>query len=134
MLSHQLEGQLGQLLSLACRSAIPVCTAFPAVFIEKTTPTQEELTALIVLTVGVMVMVWEGSATGSITGIILAIAATVCNAAMMSTSGKVCSALIGGALRCCAWLSSSQHSLDVCLWRGMNSSATGVYEPHALQC
>ena len=85
----QSEEPLEQLLSPACRSAIPVCTAVLAVFIEKKTPTQEELTALIVLTLGVMVTVWEGSATGSITGIMLAIGATVCNAAMMSTSGKV---------------------------------------------
>ena len=75
-----------------------MCTAVLAVFIEKKTPTQEELTALIVLTLGVMVTVWEGSATGSITGIMLAIGATVCNAAMMSTSGKVCCAANRGAL------------------------------------
>ena len=71
-----------------------MCTAILAVFIEKTTPTREELTALIVLTLGVMGAVWEGSATGSITGIMLAIGAAVCNAAMMSTSGKVGSALM----------------------------------------
>ena len=82
-----------QLLSPACRSAIPVCTAILAVFIEKTTPTREELTALIVLTLGVMVAVWEGTATGSVTGIMLCIGATLSNAAMMSTSGKVHSAV-----------------------------------------
>ncbi len=89
MLLHQPERRLWQPLSPACRSAIPVCTAVLAVFIERTTPTREELTALIVLTLGVMVTVWEGSATGSITGIMLAVGATICNAAMMSTSGKV---------------------------------------------
>ena len=78
-----------QLVSPACRSAIPVCTAVLAVFIEKTTPTREELTALVVLTAGVMVAVWEGTATGSLTGIMLCMGATLSNAAMMSTSGKV---------------------------------------------
>lgn len=73
------------------RSAIPVCTATLAIFIEKKVPTGEEALGLIVLTLGVMVAVWEGSVSGSVTGLILCCAGTVCNAAMMSTAGKVMS-------------------------------------------
>ena len=78
-------------VSLCYRSAIPVCTAVLAVFIEKKVPTGEEATGLIVLTLGVMVAVWEGSVSGSVTGLALCCAGTVCNAAMMSTAGKVMS-------------------------------------------
>ncbi len=78
-------------VSLCYRSAIPVCTAVLAVFIEKKVPTGEEATGLIVLTLGVMVAVWEGSVSGSVTGLVLCCAGTVCNAAMMSTAGKVMS-------------------------------------------
>lgn len=38
-----------------------------------------------------MVAVWEGSVSGSVTGLLLCCAGTVCNAAMMSTAGKVMS-------------------------------------------
>lgn len=73
------------------RSAIPVCTATLAIFIEKKVPTGEEAIGLVVLTLGVMVAVWEGSVSGSLTGLLLCCAGTVCNAAMMSTAGKVMS-------------------------------------------
>ena len=76
---------------LCCRSAIPVCTAILAIFIEKKVPTGEEALGLLVLTLGVMVAVWEGSVSGSVTGLLLCCAGTVCNAAMMSTAGKVMS-------------------------------------------
>ncbi|KAA6421352.1 MAG: hypothetical protein FRX49_08629 [Trebouxia sp. A1-2] len=75
-------------LNQVIRSAIPVCTATLAVFIEKKIPTGEEATGLIILTLGVMVAVWEGSVSGSVTGLLLCCAGTVCNAAMMSTAGK----------------------------------------------
>ncbi|KAL0040726.1 hypothetical protein WJX79_003172 [Trebouxia sp. C0005] len=78
-------------LNQVIRSAIPVCTATLAVFIEKKIPTGEEATGLIILTLGVMVAVWEGSVSGSVTGLLLCCAGTVCNAAMMSTAGKVMS-------------------------------------------
>ena len=68
-----------------------MCTATLAVFIEKKVPTGEEAAALIVLTLGVMLAVWEGTVAGSATGLLLCCAGTVCNAAMMSTAGKVMS-------------------------------------------
>lgn len=74
-----------------CRSAIPVCTAVMAIFIEHRVPSREEATGLVVLTAGVMVAVWEGSVSGSATGLLLCCTGTVCNAAMMSTTGKVMS-------------------------------------------
>lgn len=82
------------MLTLSCcdfRSAIPVCTATLAIFIEKKVPTGEEALGLVVLTLGVMVAVWEGSVSGSVSGLLLCCAGTVCNAAMMSTAGKVMS-------------------------------------------
>ena len=78
-------------LSVSCRSATPVCTATLAVFIEKKVPTGEEAAGLILLTLGVMLTVWEGTVSGSVTGLLLCCAGTVCNAAMMSTAGKVMS-------------------------------------------
>lgn len=91
MLHASFELLICQLVSLCYRSAIPVCTATLAVFIEKKIPTGEEATGLIILTLGVMVAVWEGSVSGSVTGLLLCCAGTVCNAAMMSTAGKVMS-------------------------------------------
>ena len=46
---------------------------------------------LAVLSVGVMVSVWEGIAFGSTPGILLCAAGTVCNAAMMCSMGKIMS-------------------------------------------
>lgn len=77
--------------SVRCRSAIPVCTAILAIFIERKVPSREEAVGLVVLTAGVMVAVWEGTVSGSVTGLVLCCTGTVCNAAMMSTTGKVMS-------------------------------------------
>lgn len=62
-----------------------------AISIEHKIPSREEAIGLIVLTAGVMVAVWEGSVSGSMTGMLLCCTGTVCNAAMMSTTGKVMS-------------------------------------------
>jgi len=50
-----------------------------AVLIESRTPTRAELTALLVLTIGVMLSVWEG-AKGSSRGITYAVMGTISNA------------------------------------------------------
>ena len=73
------------------RSSIPVCTAIVAIFIEKKVPSGEETISLVMLTLGVIVAVWEGSASGSMTGLVLCCMGTVCNAAMISTAGKIMS-------------------------------------------
>ncbi|KAL0054475.1 hypothetical protein WJX82_009428 [Trebouxia sp. C0006] len=78
-------------LNQVIRSSIPVCAAVSAVVIEKKVPSATEATALLVLTAGVMMAVFEGSVTGSTAGILLCICGTVCNAAMICTSGKLLS-------------------------------------------
>lgn len=52
-------------------------------------PTGFEVLSLVVLTVGVVLSIWEGSLSGSTTGISIAIASTFCGAAMLNFSGKV---------------------------------------------
>ena len=46
---------------------------------------------MLLLTAGVMLAVWEGTATGTWEAILLCLTGTVCNAAMMSTTGKLLS-------------------------------------------
>lgn len=74
-----------------CRSFIPVLCCILAIFIENKIPTGKEIGSLVVLSLGVMIAVWEGSVNGSPRGIMLCIIGTVCNAAMMSTSGRILS-------------------------------------------
>lgn len=78
-------------LCLNCRSAIPVCTATLAILIEHRIPSHSEAIGLILLSAGVMTTVWEVSASGSMTGVLLCCAGTVCSSAMMSTTGKIMS-------------------------------------------
>ena len=54
-------------------------------------PTGFEVLSLVVLTLGVVLSIWEGSIAGSPTGICIALASTFCGAAMLSFSGKVTS-------------------------------------------
>ncbi len=68
---------------------MPVAVAMLSAVIEHKIPTLAEVVALTVLSIGVMIAVWEGSVTGSVTGLILCIAALFSNAAMISTTGKV---------------------------------------------
>lgn len=62
-----------------------------AIYIENKLPTRKEVGSLVLLSIGVMIAVWEGAIHGSPHGIMLCIIGTVCNAAMMSTSGRVLS-------------------------------------------
>ncbi|KAK9821748.1 hypothetical protein WJX81_002035 [Elliptochloris bilobata] len=77
-------------LNQVIRSSIPVMTALLAVVVESKVPTRFEAAALVVLCAGVMLTVWEGLA-GSAVGILLCLAGTVSNAAMMTMSGRVLS-------------------------------------------
>jgi len=61
------------------------------VLVEGKYPTQQEFTALLVLTVGVMIAVWQGTITGKPYAIFFCIMGTICNGAMMTFSGKVLS-------------------------------------------
>lgn len=78
-------------ISGACRASIPVFTCLLAVFIENKVPTRGEAMSLVILTVGVMIAVWEGTVKGSPRAILLCLGGTISNAAMMTTSGKVLS-------------------------------------------
>lgn len=71
------------------RSAIPVVTCLLAILVESRYPSGQELAALITLTVGVMLAVWQGTVTGKPYAIIFCLVGTVCNGAMMTFSGKV---------------------------------------------
>jgi drug/metabolite transporter (DMT)-like permease len=71
-----------------CRSAIPVATALLAVGIEGKTPTSKEFGALLVLTSGVMISVWEGLH-GSVLGIVFA------------CSSECVASLVMGCTICC---------------------------------
>lgn len=75
----------------ACRASIPVFTCILAVVVENKIPTKGEATSLVILTLGVMLAVWEGTLQGSPRAILLCIGGTISNAAMMTTSGKVLS-------------------------------------------
>lgn len=57
-----------------CRASLPVVTAAVAVLVEKKVPSREECGALILLTMGVTVTVFEGKATGSGAGLFLCVA------------------------------------------------------------
>jgi len=70
-------------------SAIPVVTCILAIFVESRYPSGQELGALITLTLGVMLAVWQGTVTGKPYAICFCLVATVCNGAMMTFSGKV---------------------------------------------
>ena len=52
-------------------------------------PTGFEMLSLVILTLGVVLAIWEGSASGSWLGISVAVASTLCGAAMLSFSGRV---------------------------------------------
>ena len=70
---------------------MPVMTCALAVLIEHRVPSSAEALSLMLLSLGVMVSVWEGHVTGSTTSIMLCISSTVCNAAMMCTTSTVLS-------------------------------------------
>lgn len=58
---------------------------------ERKMPTRSEFLALTVLTIGVMTAMWKNNAAGSSLAIMMCILGTICNAGMMSLSGKVLS-------------------------------------------
>lgn len=78
-------------LNQVIRSSIPVITCILAIPVENKLPTRREFLSLVVLTVGVMIAVWQGSISGKPVAILFCILSTVCNGAMMTFSGKVLS-------------------------------------------
>ena len=94
------------MLYLWCRIAVTLRLALQV-------PTGFEMLSLVILTLGVVLSIWEGSVSGSWIGVSVAVASTVCGAAMLSFSGKVLCA------SCCAgrvWLQAScRVRLNLCV-------------------
>ena len=78
-------------LNQVIRSSIPVITCLLAIVVEGKMPTEKEATSLVILTVGVMIAVWQGTVAGKPHAIMFCIIGTVCNGAMMTFSGKLLS-------------------------------------------
>lgn len=78
-------------LNQIIRSAIPVVTCVLAIVVERHFPSRSEAGNLMMLTVGVMIAVWQGNVSGTRTAILLCIMGTICNGAMMTFSGKLLS-------------------------------------------
>merc|ERR1719231_1933746 len=76
------------------RASIPVLVAVLAVCIEGKVPSKSEIGCLFVISVGVMLAVWEESRNAML-GIMLTLASTVMQSIQMSLSGKVMSGRSG---------------------------------------
>merc|ERR1719311_231014 len=76
------------------RAAIPVLVALLAVCIEGKVPGKGEVASLIVISLGVMLAVWEESR-NALLGIVLTLVSTVMQSIQMSLSGKVMSGRSG---------------------------------------
>ena len=76
------------------RAAIPVLVALIAVCVENKIPSKSEVASLMVISMGVMLAVWEESRNASL-GIILTIISSVMQSVQMSVSGKVMSGRSG---------------------------------------
>merc|ERR1719152_312952 len=76
------------------RASIPVLVALIAVCIEGKVPSKSEVVCLFIISVGVMLAVWEESRNAML-GIILTLASTVMQSIQMSLSGKVMSGRSG---------------------------------------
>jgi drug/metabolite transporter (DMT)-like permease len=76
-------------LNQIIRAAIPVVACLLAILVESKYPTKAEAASLVVLTLGVMLAVWQGTATGKPYAICFSIAATICNGLMMTFSSKL---------------------------------------------
>jgi drug/metabolite transporter (DMT)-like permease len=70
------------------RSSIPVLVAILAVCIESKVPTKGEIVCLLIISLGVMLAVWEESRNSTL-GIVLTLISTVMQSIQMSISGKV---------------------------------------------
>ena len=82
------------------RSAIPVVVCILSMLIMNKYPSRQEATALVVLTLGVMLAVWQGAVTGKPYAVFFCIAGTVCNGAMMTFSNKLLRCAAGGCFAC----------------------------------
>jgi drug/metabolite transporter (DMT)-like permease len=111
---------LGITLSLnqVIRSAIPVVTCALAVVVEGVRPNREEAGALVVLSAGVMIAMWQGVVGGSPGSILCCVAGTISNGAMMTFSSKLLSEKLD-VVRLTFYTApvSLACLLPLCLWR-----------------
>jgi drug/metabolite transporter (DMT)-like permease len=83
------------------RASIPVLVALLAVCIEGKVPTKSEVACLFVISMGVMLAVWEESR-NAMMGIVLTVISSVMQSIQMSLSGKVHALTASPSLRCSA--------------------------------
>jgi len=76
------------------RASVPVCVAVFGVCIENKIPTKAEVLCLFVVSIGVMLAVWEESR-NAVLGIILTLLSTVMQSIQMSLSGRLMSGKSG---------------------------------------
>eukprot|EP00316_Scyphosphaera_apsteinii_P001800 CAMPEP_0119310692 /NCGR_PEP_ID=MMETSP1333-20130426/19738_1 /TAXON_ID=418940 /ORGANISM="Scyphosphaera apsteinii, Strain RCC1455" /LENGTH=291 /DNA_ID=CAMNT_0007314915 /DNA_START=212 /DNA_END=1087 /DNA_ORIENTATION=+ len=76
------------------RASIPVLVALIAICVEAKVPTKGEVVCLFVISIGVMLAVWEESR-NALLGIILTLASTIMQSIQMSVSGSVMSGRSG---------------------------------------
>ncbi|KAK9832050.1 hypothetical protein WJX81_002190 [Elliptochloris bilobata] len=119
-------------LNQVIRSSLPVVTAVLAVFIDNRYPSRSEFVSLTVLSAGVMLAVWEGTVAGSPSGIMLCIAATLCNGAMMVTAGKIMSEKVD-ALRLTFYTAPSSCAVLAPFFYGREAGTFLEYLPAHMQ-
>lgn len=83
--------QISLSLNQIIRSSIPVVTCLLSVFVEGYMPSRREALSLLILTVGVMIAVWQGTINGKPYAILLCVMSTFTSAAMLTFSGKLLS-------------------------------------------
>lgn len=107
--------------TLTCRASIPVFTCLLSIAFEHKIPTRQEGLALLVLTVGVMIAMWKNNIAGTPMAISLCLMGTICNAGMMSLSGKVLSEKVD-ALQLAFYTAPVSFTaiMPVFLWREVN--------------
>jgi len=76
------------------RASVPVCVALLAVCIEHKVPSKGEVACLVVVSIGVMLAVWEESR-NAVLGVALTLLSTVMQSIQMSISGRVMSGRSG---------------------------------------
>ncbi|KAI3431814.1 hypothetical protein D9Q98_010567 [Chlorella vulgaris] len=78
-------------LNQIIRSAIPVVASLMAMLIESKVPSSQEAASLLVISLGVMLAVWQGALSGKPYAIAFCMAATICNGGFMTVSSKLMS-------------------------------------------
>lgn len=78
-------------LNQIIRSSIPAVTCIMAILVERKIPSCMESLSLLILCIGVMIVVWEGSVSGHPFGVFICLLGTFSNSLMMTLSSKLLS-------------------------------------------